>query len=93
MPFHGNVNLCKSHSTHFYVVSKILTFECLTLKIKVIKYNTRSDAMRWQMPTCLRVIASIFTLALTVSEILRFEMFDLENLGHGHGHGYGVHIS
>ena len=29
------------------------------------------------------VQVSVFTLALTVSEILRFEMFDLQNLGQG----------
>ena len=40
-------------------------------------------AIRWQILTSMKVI---FTLALAISKILRFEMFDLKNLGQGHGH-------
>ena len=33
----------------------------------------------------IKITARIFMLALTDPEIIRFEMFDLENLGQGHG--------
>ena len=36
--------------------------------------------MQLRILSSLKVIAHILTLALVVSEILRFEMFDLENL-------------
>ena len=46
----------------------------------------KSDAIWWRVPTSIKVIALIFVvLALTVSEIFGFQMFDLENLGQGHG--------
>ena len=34
--------------------------------------------------TSIKVIIRMFALSLTVSEILPFQMFDLENLGQGH---------
>ena len=39
----------------------------------------RNDAIR-----LIKVTTRIFVLALTVSEILRFQLFDLQNLGQGH---------
>ena len=47
--------------------------------------NIHNGAIRWQMSTSIKVIAYIFTLALThVSDILKFEISDHENLGQGH---------
>ena len=48
-----------------------------------MEYNIHSDAIGWRISTSTKVIAWNFTLALTVSEILKFEMSDLENLGQG----------
>ena len=43
------------------------------------KCNVRNDAIRWQISMSMKVTVRIFALALTVSEILTLEMFDLEN--------------
>ena len=53
----------------------------LTLKIlaKVTEYNIRSDAIPRQIPTSTKAVAPTF------SEILRFEMLDIENLGQNIG--------
>ena len=45
-----------------------------------MEYNIGSDAIRWRTLTCIKLITQIFTLALTVFEVLTFEMFDLEIL-------------
>ena len=44
----------------------------------------RNGAIRWQISICIKVVARIFTPALTVFEILTFQMFDRENLRRGH---------
>ena len=68
-------------------ISQILAFQNVDLKyglkiqVKVLKYNICNDAIRWRMSNSINVILVIFTLAVTVSDILRFEVFDLEYLG------------
>ena len=52
---------------------------------KQVKVIVRCDAIRWRIRTSTTVVKRIFTPILTVSEILRLETFDLENLGQGHG--------
>ena len=37
-----------------------------------------------QISTYVKITTRIFTLALTVSDILMFQMFKIENLGQGH---------
>ena len=58
----------------------------LILKIyaKVKEYILHIGAIRWQISTCIKVTGCIFALDLTISEILTYKMFDLENLGQGH---------
>ena len=43
----------------------------------------RNDAILWQISTSTKAIIRMFVLALTVSEIFMFNMFDHENLGQG----------
>ena len=45
----------------------------------------RSDATRRRKPASVKVVPRVFTLTFGVSEILRYEMFDHENLVQGHG--------
>ena len=52
-------------------------------KVKVTEYNICSDAIRWRIPTSIKVAALVFILTVSVSEILRFNIFDLENVGQG----------
>ena len=47
----------------------------------MVEYNIRNDAMRWRISTSIKVIAHFY--ALTMFEILTFQMFDLANLGQG----------
>ena len=60
---------------------KVITqFVYLENWIKVVKYN-----IRWGISTSLKVIACMFTPALTVLKTIKFEMFDLYNLDQGNG--------
>ena len=52
---------------------------------KVRELNIYNGAIRWRISTSVKVIRCIFVIALTVSEILMFQMSDLENLGQDHG--------
>ena len=63
-------------------ISEILTFKKFGLEnvgqghwVEVI----HGDAIRWWIPTSIKVIEHIVMLALTVSETLKFKMFYLEN--------------
>ena len=49
------------------------------------EYNMCNDGIRWQISTSKKIILHIFVLALAISEIFTFQMFDLENLSQGHG--------
>ena len=75
-------------------VFEILGLKCLTLKIhvKVTKNNIRSCSIRCQISMSIKVITGIVALALTVTAIFSFQMFDLANLGQAHGvqHSYGL---
>ena len=64
-----------------------MELESLTLKIweMVTEYNIQDSPVRWQISTCINFIFGHFSLALTVFEILIFEIFDLEKVGQGHG--------
>ena len=50
-----------------------------------MEYNIRNGPVRWQISTCINFILEHFSLALPVFEILIFEIFYLEKVGHGHG--------
>ena len=47
-------------------------------------YNFLNGPLRWQMSTFIKVEIQDFSLALTVFEILVYQMFDIESLGQGH---------
>ena len=61
--------------------SRTHTFRTVATDIDTI----HSYAIRWRILTSMTVVARIFMPATTVSEILRFEMFDLENVSQSHG--------
>ena len=89
LPIDGNIT--SKVATGFFLALALTfliyqRFKYLTLKIvvNVTEYNIRSDAIQWRIPISLTVVHSIFALAFTVSEKLRFEMHDLDNLGQGH---------
>ena len=50
----------------------------------LVKHSIRKDAIRWRISTVIKVIARIFTLALTVLKTLTFHTCDLEILGKSH---------
>ena len=54
------------------------------MEVKVTEYNVRNGAIRWRISTSVRVIRRIFAIALTVSDILMFQMCDLGNLSQVH---------
>ena len=72
-------------SAIFY--NKCITRKYLTLKMnfKVIEYNIHNGDIRWEISTILKVTWRIFATAVTVSELLMFQMCNLENRGQGHG--------
>ena len=47
-----------------------------------MEYNFHNGLIRWQISQSIKIIFNIFALALTVSEIVMFEIFDLEKVGH-----------
>ena len=71
-------------SSHYF--RDINCSNCLSLiKVKVTEYNISNGAIGWRIPTSIKVDrVHILTQCATVSEILRFEMVDLENLGKGY---------
>ena len=48
-----------------------------------MEYKLRNDVIRWQISTVIKVETRIFTLTLTVFEILMYQMFDHESLEQG----------
>ena len=48
-------------------------------------HQVQGHQVQHSLSTSIKVIARIFTPSLTVSEILRFDKFDLANLGQSHG--------
>ena len=48
------------------------------------EYNIRNDAIRLQILKCINTIRCITALALTVVDILVFQMLDLQKVGQGH---------
>ena len=85
----ANINLYMSHSPNFCADS----YRLRNINISIVfdlehlcdgHQVQRSQWCRWRMSTSLKVIASIFTLALTVFEILICKNVDLENVGQGH---------
>ena len=89
-----NINVSKSHNLYFYDGShrfrdiNISHFFTLKIEVKVTEYNIR-NCHSVVKTSLYRNHSAHFTLALTVSEILRFEMFDTENLGQGQE--YNIH--
>ena len=51
----------------------------------VTEYNIRNGPVPWKISTCINFILEHILLALTVFEILTFEIFHLEQVGQGHG--------
>ena len=49
-----------------------------------MEYIVRNDAIWRRISTYTKIDARIFTLSLTVFEILTFQMSDVENVGQGH---------
>ena len=58
----------------------------LKVKVKVTDYNVHSGAIRWRISTSVKDVRGIFATVLTVSEILTFQMCDLENIDDGVQH-------
>ena len=79
----------RSLSAHFFY-SKCITRKYLTLKMKVevTKYNIHNDAIRWRISTSVRAMWRIVLKALTVCEILTFQILYIEDLGQDHGEQY-----
>ena len=71
IPFDGSINVNKSHNMHFCASSHRFR----ATNISDFLLSDSGQGIRWQH----------FTLALAVSEILRFGIFDLENWHQGHG--------
>ena len=51
--------------------------------VKITKYVFRNDPIRCEISESIIVVFEIFALALNVSEILTFEMLDIEKVGQG----------
>ena len=86
----ANIKIYKSHPmdfcTSFINFTDInVSFFYLQKQVKVTEYNFCNDAIRLQIAKSIKVVQCIFLLALTISEILTFQMFDLLKLGQGHG--------
>ena len=69
-----------------FIVSEILTFKNVDFETCISgsrEYNMRAVAncRSMQISTSIKVTIRIFALALTVSEILTFQVFDREHLG------------
>ena len=47
------------------------------------EHNRHDDSVRWQISNSLQDVLQIYVLAFTVSELLTFQIFYLENLGKG----------
>ena len=56
----------------------------LTAKVKVTEYIIYNGEILWRISTSLEVIWRSFAIALTVSEILIFQICDHDNLGYDH---------
>ena len=48
-------------------------------------YSFRNGVIRWQISKSIKVVLRIFTPALAVSEILSFQIVDLQKIGQDHG--------
>ena len=53
---------------------------CWKFRKRSQRGNICSDAIQWRIPTSVKAVAHIFTLDVTISEMLMFHMFILENL-------------
>ena len=62
-------------------VSNLFTFK---KSANVSELNLRSEAIRWQISKSTKVVPCICTLALTISDMLTFQIFYLRKLGQGH---------
>ena len=57
----------------------------LKMNFKVIEYNIHNGDIRWQISTIVKVTWRIFVTAVTVAELLMFQICNLENRDQGHG--------
>ena len=53
--------------------------------VKVMEYKFCNGVLRWQMSNTTEVVPRIFVPALTVSDILTFQLFDPQKVGQGDG--------
>ena len=42
------------------------------------------SAIRWRISASVKVVRRIVAIVLTISEILMFKIYDIENIGQGH---------
>ena len=75
-----------SQKRHTHTTVETLTFKILNVKtyFRVPGYNTCNDAIRLQILPSINATNRICVLALTVSDIVAFKMFDLEYVGQDH---------
>ena len=71
----GNSNVCIFRA--FTCQNSQLESLILKMQGKIMEYSIRNGPVRWQISTCINFILDNFSLALTVFEILTFEIFDL----------------
>ena len=74
----------KSASEYFYSTFTVIKCLILRMKVNVTEHNNHNGAIRWRISTSAKVIWQIFAKALTVSQILKFKICQLENVGQGH---------
>ena len=48
-------------------------------------YNFRNGVIPWWIRKSIKVVLNFFELAVTVSELLTFQIVDLHKVGQGHG--------
>ena len=66
-------------------VSGILKlFFCLKDEVQVIWCKFRNGIICWQISKSVKIVRPIFALSFTVSEILKFLIFNRQNVGQGH---------
>ena len=89
-PFDGKCQNLQSHPINVLrslIISKILTYQNFDLQ-KVCQghivqfYN---ENIRWIISKSTKVIPCIFMPAVTISEIVMFQIFYLQNVGQRHG--------
>ena len=74
---------CAERVSKITVTGKLPQFEIFDLEKVGQCQRVRHDAIRWQIMKSTNFMFCTFTLAITVFEILTYEIFDLEKLCQG----------